>query len=89
MTLLDPFLRGKIFEIRPQRFGGGFRVRVMAYLRVTGLDGCYLREVVMMLYTPSEKILHLDKVLQTHIIYVFSKIFTILVNQQVWPLKPR
>ena len=38
---------------------------------------------------PSEKILHLDKVLQTHIIYALSKIFTILVNQQVRPLKPR
>ena len=38
---------------------------------------------------PSEKILHLDKVLQTYIIYAFSKIFTILVNQQVRPLKPR
>ena len=37
----------------------------------------------------SEKILHLDKVLQTHILYAFSKIFTILVNQKVRPLKPR
>ena len=39
--------------------------------------------------SPSEKILHLDKVLQTYIICVFSKIFTILLNQQVRPLKPR
>ena len=46
MTLLDPFLRGKVFKIQPQRFGGGFRVRVMAYLRVTSLDGRYLIAIV-------------------------------------------
>ena len=33
----------------------------------------------------SEKILYLDKVSQTYIIYVFSTIFTILVNQQIRP----
>ena len=33
----------------------------------------------------SEKIFYLDKVSQTYIIYVFSAIFTILVNQQIRP----
>ena len=43
---------------------------------------------VSSLASSSEKMLYLDKVLQTYI-YAFSTIFTILVNQQVRPLKPR
>ena len=72
---------------KPTLNGQALRIDAIAAIELSCSPKLMLQDEgkIRELIFTSEKILYLDKVSQSYIIYVFSTIFTILVNQQIRP----